>query len=104
MEITYDELERCMRYMKLDTEEDEPVALECLQSAREYLSNAGVSLPPEGSGRRVQYDMAAHILASSYYQRRTATVEGTAVTENPVLRPILNQLKLTEPPVSKLDT
>lgn len=104
MEVTFDELAACMRYMRVEDTEEEPAVLAVLLSAREYLAGAGVAVPAAGSSRRSLYDTAAHALALDYYEQRGGVLERASVTDNPAFRRTLNQLKLTEPPVSELDT
>lgn len=104
MGVTFDEVAACMRYMRVEDAEEEPAVLECLLSAREYLAGAGVAVPPEGTGRRRLYDTAAHALALDYYEQRGGVLDRASVTDNPAFRRTLNQLKLTEPVVSELDT
>lgn len=62
----------------------------------EYMAGAGVSIPPDGTGRRALYDLCINYLVLDKYERRSATITG-AVVENPEFVRIKNQLKFTEP-------
>lgn len=95
MALTPEELAAAKRYMRVDTDADDALVTQCVLAARDYLSKAGVTIPEEGKPRRALYDMACHAIALSTYDQRELTVAGT-LTENPSLRRIINQLKLTE--------
>lgn len=70
-----------------------------------YMDQAGVSLPPEGTARRAQYDLLVNCMVLNAWDYRDMTYVSTVVADNPVFRRMMNQLKLTEPrDVSKLDT
>jgi len=69
-----------------------------------YMSQAGVREPEGNTPRRAQYDLCVNYLVLDSWDRRDVTFTGTASAENPAFRRLLNQLKLTEPDVSKLDT
>lgn len=64
-------------------------------AAEEYLADAGISSPAEGSARAARYLQCVKYLALDLYDRRDAAVEGS-VSDNPAFRRMLNQLKLTE--------
>jgi len=96
-----EELTKAKVYLRVEDDEEDQVVTDCVLAARAYLAGAGVALPGPNDPRRTLYDLACHGLALGYYERREAT---TATAENPVLRSVINQLKLTEPPVSNLDT
>lgn len=102
MALDREELEAAKAYMRVDDDADDLVVTQCVLAARTYLKEAGISLPASETPRRASYDLVCHAMALSLYDRRELTAQGT-VSENPVLRGMLNQLKLTEP-VSKLDT
>ena len=83
--------------------EEELLTLETLyEAAVGYLEGAGVSLPPEGTARRAQYDLCVNFMVLRDFDLRDAEVSGT-IQENPAFRRLITQLKLTEP-VSNLDT
>lgn len=98
------ELDAAKAYLRIEGDEEDQAVTAAVLAAREYLSGAGVSLPSTGGSRRALYDLVCHSLALSTYDRRDPVITGTIVDENPVLRRMLNQLKLTEPAVSNLDT
>ncbi len=68
-----------------------------------YLTGAGVPAPAD-PGRKAQYDLCVNALVLDLYDRRDMTIPETALTDNPGLRRMLTQLKLTEPAVSDSDT
>lgn len=72
-------------------------------SAVSYMEEAGVSEPPEGTGRRAKYDLCVNALVLDAWDNRGTEIAARA-EENPAFRRVLNQLKLTEPDVSNLDT
>ena len=96
---------RLMAYCRLDALEDgEDTLLEGLyQAAVNYMADAGIGEPQEGTPRRAQYDLCVNHLVLDGYDRRGATISGSALEDNPVFRRMVVQLKLTEP-VSESDT
>ena len=82
---------------------DEPTSEELLtletlyDAAVGYLEGAGISLPPEGTPRRAQYDLAVNFMVLRDFDLRDATITGTIVADNPAFRRLITQLKLTEP-------
>lgn len=61
-----------------------------------YLEGAGVSLPPEGTPRRAQYDLCVNFMVLRDFDLRDAEVMGS-IQDNPAFRRLITQLKLTEP-------
>lgn len=103
--LTQTEICAARAFMRLDeSEESDEVVCAFVEGARAYLAGAGVSLPEEDTPRRRLYDLVCHSLALSAYDKRDPVITGTIVTQNPMLRSFLTQLKLTEPSVSNLDT
>ena len=94
-----------MSYCRIDAlEEGEELLLQGLYNAAvSYMEQAGVSEPKEDTPRRAQYDLCINALVLDGYDRRGAQVEGS-VSDNPQLRRMIVQLKLTEPAVSDSDT
>ncbi len=94
-----------MSYCRIDAlEEGEELLLQGLYNAAvSYMEQAGVSEPKEDTARRAQYDLCINALVLDGYDRRGAQVEGS-VSDNPQLRRMIVQLKLTEPAVSESDT
>lgn len=78
--------------------EEELLTLETLYNAAVgYLEEAGVSLPPEGTPRRAQYDLCVNFMVLRDFDLRDATITGTTVADNPAFQRLITQLKLTEP-------
>ena len=96
---------RLMASCRIDAlEEGEVLLLQGLyEAAVSYMAQAGVSEPKDGTPRRAQYDLCINALVLDSYDRRGAQTEGS-VSDNPQLRRMLTQLKLTELPVSDSDT
>ena len=98
-----------LAYCKLTEFEDDPEVLALLETfygaAEIYMAQAGISPPPEGTARRMQYDLAVNYLVLNSWDNRDVTHVSTVVADNPVFRRMIVQLKLTEPRnVSNLDT
>ncbi|WP_417005152.1 head-tail connector protein [Akkermansia sp.] len=101
-----DELKaRLMAYCRIDAlEEGEELLLQGLYNAAVgYMEQAGVSEPKEDTPRRAQYDLCVNALVLDGYDRRGMQTEGS-VSDNPQLRRMIVQLKLTEPAVSESNT
>lgn len=96
---------RLMAYCRIDAlEEGEELLLQGLYEASvSYMEQAGVSEPEAGTPRRAQYDLCINALVLDGYDRRGVQTEGS-VSDNPQLRRMIVQLKLTEPAVSESDT
>ena len=96
---------RLMAYCRIDTLEagDELLLQMFYEAAVSYLEQAGVSEPKEKTARRAQYDLCINALVLDGYDRRGVQTEGS-VSDNPQLRRMIVQLKLTEPAVSESDT
>ena len=103
MDLPREELEAAKGYMRVDGDDDDIVVTQCVIAARDYMTTAGIALPPSGTPRRASYDICAHRMALDDYDERRGVIHEKA-DENPAFRRRLNQLKLTEPPVSKSDT
>lgn len=74
---------------------------ECYWAAVGYMLGAGVAYPAESDRPRLaQYNMVVNALVLEAWDQRDITVTGTIVSENPALRRLLVQLKLTELPCS----
>ena len=97
--------QRLMAYCRIDIlEEGEELLLQGLyDAALSYMEQAGISEPQKGTPRRAQYDLCVNALVLDAYDRRGTQTDGN-VGDNPMLRRMIIQLKLTEPPVSDSDT
>lgn len=97
---------RLMAYCRIDdlAEGEEALLQGMYGAAVSYLEQAGISEPKEGTTRRAQYDLCVNYLVLDGYDRRDVTITGTIVADNPMFRRMVTQLKLTEMPVSDLDT
>lgn len=98
-----------MAYCRIDelAPNEEPVFNGMYQAAVGYMDQAGVPEPADGTIRRGQYDLCVNAMVLDSWDRRGTVFSGLGsyvVTDNPSFRRMLNQLKLTEPDVSKLDT
>ena len=102
MALTEERRAALLAYCRIDALEDgEDLILQGLyQAAVNYMDQAGIAEPPEGTPRRAQYDLCVNAMVLDGYDRRGARTEGG---DNPVFRRMLTQLKLTEP-VSDSDT
>ena len=96
---------RLMAYCRIDAlEEGEDTLLEGLyQAAVNYMADAGIGEPQQGTPRRDHNVQSENQLLRAGDDRRGATVSGSALEDNPVFRRMIVQLKLTEP-VSESDT
>lgn len=110
MALTEERLHDLMYYCRAEDGDAEEMNFfrDLYRGAVAYLENAGVSEPEEDTPRRALYDQVVKALVLDAYDRRSASVDGTMVSENPAFRRNLNQLKLTEPvaadAVSETDT
>lgn len=95
--LYFEEMEKAKAYMRVEGDDDDMLVADCVLAARGYLTDAGVSTPEQGSQRRAQYDLVCHAMALSSYDLRDPVITGTIVSENPQIRRMLTQLKLTEP-------
>ena len=64
----------------------------------------GVTEPETGSPRLPLYNACVNALVLDAWDNRAPRAGGKGVSDNPAFRRKLNQLKLTEPPVSESDT
>lgn len=99
MPLTEERRASLLAYCRIEEPtEGELATLEGLYDAAVgYLENAGVTLPPEGTLRRAQYDLAVNFMVLRDFDLRDATITGTIVADNPSFRRLVNQLKLSEP-------
>ena len=109
MFLTEERRASLLAYCKLTEFGDDQEVLALLETfysaAVGYMTQAGVSPPPEGTARRAQYDLCINYLVCDSWDNREVSYVSTVVADNPVFRRIVTQLKLTEPKnVSKLDT
>ena len=95
-----------MSYCRIDemAPEEELVLDGMYQAAVSYMDQAGVAEPEKGTPRRAQYELCVNALVLDAWDRRDISIVATVVSENPAFRRLLNQLKLTEPNVSNLNT
>lgn len=78
-------------------EEDKALLEGMYASSAGYMEQAGVAEPGAGTPRRAQYDLCVNYLTLDAWDRRGMSISGSALTDNPGFRRLLNQLKLTEP-------
>ena len=94
-----------LAYCRIDAlEEGEESLLQALHDAAvSYMEQAGVSEPAEGTARRAQYDLCVNALVLDAYDQRGSQTD-KSMGDNPTLRRMITQLKLTESSASKLGT
>ena len=99
MELTAKRKAALLAYCRIDDlSGDDAELLESMYfDAVDYLADAGVSAPEEGSGRAAKYDQCVNALVLDAWDHRGTQTAGQALVENPAFRRRLNQLKLTEP-------
>ena len=99
MALTKERQAGLLAYCRIEEPTDEELlTLETLYNAAVgYLEEAGVSLPPEGTPRRAQYDLCVNFMVLRDFDLRDATITGTIVADNPAFQRLITQLKLTEP-------
>ena len=107
--LTEERLASLLSYCKLTELEGDPEVQSLIPlfygAAAAYMAQAGISEPAEGTPRRAQYDLCVNAMVLDSWERRDTAITSTVVTDNPALRRMVNQLKLTEPrDVSDLDT
>lgn len=100
--LTDKRLEELLAYCKLTELADDP-EVEALipafyEAAVGYMEGAGITEPAADTARRCQYDLCVNAMVLDAYDRRGAQTEGS-VGDNPMLRRMITQLKLTEVPV-----
>ena len=91
---------RLLAYCRLDEPgEGELALLEGLALAAEgYLANAGVEKPgADDPSRLALYELLVNAWVLDSYDNRGTQTAGNALQENPALRRVMNQLKLTVP-------
>jgi len=98
MALTEERRKTLLAYCRVDTldEWEEVLLASMYDAAVAYMTQAGVSEPPEGTPRRGQYELLVNALVLDAWDRRDLTVTGTIVADNPMFRRMLNQMKLTE--------
>lgn len=96
-----------LAYCKLTELKDDPEVKTLIPvfyaDAIDYMADAGVTEPAEGTNRRAKYDLCVNAMVLDSWEHRD-TQESGAVLENRAFRKRINQLKFTEPDVSNLDT
>ena len=99
MALTDDRRDGLLAYCRIEgPTPEELLTLETLYDAAVgYMEGAGISLPPEGTPRRAQYDLCVNFMVLRDFDLRDATITGTIVADNPAFRRLITQLKLTEP-------
>ena len=100
--ITDERLEELLAYCKLTELADDPEVQMLIpafyEAAVGYMEGAGITEPAADTARRAQYDLCVNAMVLDAYDRRGAQTEGS-VGDNPMLRKMITQLKLTEVPV-----
>ena len=102
MALTEERKAELLAYCKLTELANDP-EVEALipafyEAAVGYMEGAGITEPAADTARRAQYDLCVNAMVLDAYDRRGAQTEGSA-GDNPMLRRMITQLKLTEVPV-----
>lgn len=92
--LTSERLADIADYCKVDADDAQLPGFAA--AAQGYLQGAGVSEPEAGTPRAEIYIQCIKYQVLAMYDRREGTVDGT-VSENPVYRQMLNQLKMSSP-------
>lgn len=92
--LTSERLADIADYCKVDA--DDAQLFGFAVAAQGYLQGAGISEPESGTLRAEIYIQCVKYQVLAMYDRREGTVDGT-VSENPVYRQMLNQLKMSNP-------
>ena len=100
MALSEERLAGLLAYCKLTELADDPEVQTLIpafyDSAVEYLADAGIQEPAEGAAR-ARYDLCVNYLVLAAFDQRDAAVVGSNVVDNPIVRRMLNQLKLSQP-------
>lgn len=99
MALTEERKAALLAYCRIDAlgEGEELLFQGLYDAAVSYMEQAGIR-EPEDTARRAQYDLCVNAMVLDAYDRRGAQTEGN-VGDNPMLRKMITQLKLTEVPV-----
>ena len=94
-----------MAYCRIDdlAPGEESLLETMFRSAVDYMTNAGIVQPEAGTDRAAQYDLVVNAMVLDGWDNRGGQCAGVTLTDNPFLRRLITQMKLTEP-VSNLDT
>lgn len=99
--IAPERLESLLAYCKLSELRDDPEVMVLISElylyAVQYLAGAGVEQPEEGAPLTPIYDQCVNYLVLDAWERREAAVVATIVSDNPVFRRMLVQLKQSQP-------
>lgn len=102
MALTEERKAALLAYCKLTELADDPEVQMLIpafyEAAVGYMEGAGITEPAADTARRAQYDLCVNAMVLDAYDRRGAQTEGS-VGDNPMLRRMITQLKLTEVPV-----
>lgn len=108
MALTEERRTALLAYCKLTELKDDPEVQALIpmffDAAVGYLADAGVAEPAGGGSRRARYDLAVNAIVLDSWEHRDLKEAGASVSVNAAFRWLINQLKLTEPAVSNLDT
>ena len=90
---------RLMAYCRLDelTAEEADLLDSMRSTAEGYLMAAGVDEPAADDPRAAVYESVVNALVLDEWDNRGSQMVGVTATENPAMRRMINQLKLTEP-------
>lgn len=99
--IAPERLESLLAYCKLSELRDDPEVMALIRElylyAVQYLAGAGVEQPEEDAPLTPLYNQCVNYLVLDAWERREAAVVATVVTDNPVFRRMMVQLKQSQP-------
>lgn len=100
MQISEERIALLRAYCRIDADDDQFALLApgMMESAKEYMNNAGVREPEPGSPRRALYDDCINALVLDDYDNRGTKVKYAQLSDNKAFQNKKNQLKWTEPP------
>lgn len=98
MALTEERKASLLAYCKLtelaDDQEVQALIPTLYEAAVGYMEGAGVAVPKPGTARAALYDLVVDAMVLDGWERRETTITGATVTDNPVFRRRINQLKL----------
>lgn len=108
MALTEERRAALLAYCKLTELSDDPEVAAVIpvlyDAAVGYMDGAGIRAFPDGTELAAQYDLVVNAMVLDAWDRRDMTETSGQVSENPVFRRMLSQLKHVSAAVSESDT